>query len=74
MQTYQMEEDCKTCQKLATKWGRVRKEQDRIKRWKKENGSGRKASIAASEEIIDKLEKEINDLELKKWESRQCLN
>ena len=72
MMTYQMEEDCKLCQKLQTKWGRVQKEQERIKRWKKE--SGRKASIAASEELIEKLEQEINDLNARKYEQAMSLS
>lgn len=72
MVTYQMEENCKLCTKLETKWGRINKEKERIRRWKKEDRHGRKASIAASEEIIEGLEREINDLNVKKYEqSRQ---
>ena len=73
MATYQMEEQCKLCTKLETKWGRIRKEQDRIKRWKREDRHGRKASIAASEEIIDNLEREIADLNNRKYEASQQL-
>lgn len=69
MATYMMEEEkCKLCTRLATKWGRVQKEKDRIKRWKKE--SGRKASIEASEEIIQNLEMEMNDLEMSRQSCR----
>jgi polyhydroxyalkanoate synthesis regulator phasin len=73
MATYQMGEKCKLCTKLETKWGRIRKEQDRIKRWKKEDRHGRKASIAAAEEIIDNLEREIADLNNRKYEQSQHL-
>ncbi|KAH8816019.1 hypothetical protein F5884DRAFT_663946 [Xylogone sp. PMI_703] len=58
---------CKTCEKMETKYKRMRNEQDRIKRWKKE-GSSRKASIAASEETIAHLEQEIRELE---WQREQ---
>ena len=51
--------------KLQTKLGRVQKEQERIQRWRKEKG--RKASIEASEELIEKLEWEINDLNAQKY-------
>lgn len=71
MTTYQMEEQCKLCLKLETKYGRIRKEQDRIKRWKREDKHGRKASIAASEEIIDNLEREIADLNNRKYQAAQ---
>lgn len=73
MGTYQMEDKCKVCQKMETKWGRIQKEQERIKRWKKEDRHGRKASIAASEEIIENLSNEINDLELRRREQAQTL-
>ena len=60
MATYQMDDQCKLCTKLATKYGRIQKEKDRIRRWSKEKG--RSASIEASQETIDKLEGEVNDL------------
>lgn len=72
MVTYMMEnEKCKLCTKLETKWGRIQKEKERIRRWKKE--SGRKASIAASEEIIENLESEMNDLELRRQENLRSI-
>ncbi|PMD16144.1 hypothetical protein NA56DRAFT_322421 [Hyaloscypha hepaticicola] len=43
MARYQMEEKCKCCQKMETKYRRIRKEQERINRWRKEGG--RSASI-----------------------------
>ena len=72
MMTYQREDECKLCQKLQTKWGRVQKEQERIKRWKTE--SGRRASIAAAEDLIEKLEQEINDLNVRKYEQAMSLS
>lgn len=71
MMTYNVEEDCKLCQKLRTKWGRIQKERERIKRWKKE--SGRKASIANAEETIEKLEGEITELQQKKYDQEHNL-
>ena len=49
----------------------IQKEKERIRRWKKE--SGRKASIAASEEIIENLEIEMNDLELRRQENLRSI-
>jgi len=66
MNTYAIEDKCKLCIKIETKWGRIVKEQDRVKRWKKEDRHGRRASIAASEEAIEKLTGEMNDLVLKR--------
>jgi hypothetical protein len=62
MATYQMDEKCKFCVKVDTKRGRIRKEQERIKRWNKEDRHGRKASIAAAEDIIDNLENVVSGL------------
>jgi hypothetical protein len=66
MNTYQKVEKCKTCTKIDTKVGRVRKEQDRIHRWNKEqlqHVSQRPASIEAAERSIGTLEYEIPQLE-----------
>lgn len=71
MQTYQLGDKCKICQKLETKWRRILKEQERIKRWKKEGGRG--ASISASEEIIDDCSAEMNELEMHKQENKRSL-
>jgi hypothetical protein len=67
-----MEEKCNLCRKLDTKLGRIQKEKDRIRRWKKEKG--RTASIDASEEAIDKLEGEINDLYAQRYEQSRMLD
>ncbi|TAQ83883.1 hypothetical protein B7494_g7795 [Chlorociboria aeruginascens] len=58
---------CKLCIKIETKQNRIRKEEDRIARWSRENPKGRRASIEASEEIIRNLEQEISDI----WHQRQ---
>lgn len=60
MMTYQMEEQCKLCLKIETKYGRIQKEEERIKRWRREKNRG--ASIEASEVTIEKLTGEMNDL------------
>lgn len=66
MATYAGEEKCILCRKIETKYGRIRKEQVHVRRWQKE--SGRNASTAASVEIIEKLEREVEYL-LRKEES-----
>lgn len=66
MYTYQKAERCKTCEKITTKTGRLEKEQKRIDRWLKEervSGVRRTASIEASEDIIQHLAQEINQLQ-----------
>jgi hypothetical protein len=70
MNTIQKENKCKICTKIEVKHGRLRKEEDRIERWHKEEQRGhqRGASIDASKETINKLWDEINDLE---WERSQ---
>ncbi|KAK6595888.1 hypothetical protein H4I96_10207 [Botrytis cinerea] len=61
-------EKCKICTKIETKWGRIQKEQERVLRWKKENGKSRQHSIEASEEKIRDLQQEVNNLE---WQRSQ---
>ncbi|KAH8803402.1 hypothetical protein F5884DRAFT_805396 [Xylogone sp. PMI_703] len=63
---------CRTCEKIETKYNRMRNEQELIKRWKKE-GSSRKASIAASEDTINHLEQEIRELEWKREDMKLSL-
>lgn len=57
-------EDCKYCAKIQTKYGRIAKEQDRIKRWRSEGN--RRASIDASQSLIADLEREIWELNSKR--------
>ncbi|CAG8953608.1 hypothetical protein HYALB_00007447 [Hymenoscyphus albidus] len=68
MNTLEKPEKCKICTKIDTKEGRVRKEQDRINRWVKEEQRGhqRGASIEASQGTIEKLYLEIEELKYQK--------
>jgi len=61
MQTYEVKDKCKLCTKIDTKKRMIRKEQDRIKRWRHE--SGRRASIEKAEDEIQRLETEVYYLE-----------
>src|SRR5438046_1027877 len=54
---YELEDKCKFCIKIDSKLGKIRKEQDRIKRWQKEGH--RVASISAAEVHREQLEEEI---------------
>ncbi|KUJ18599.1 uncharacterized protein LY89DRAFT_550845, partial [Mollisia scopiformis] len=60
MEAYQLDEMCKYCKKVEIKSAKIRKEQDRIKRWC--NEGNRRASIEAAEENIAAIEREIMDL------------
>jgi len=61
MSTYRIQQKCKICDKMDTKWNRRRKEEERIKRWRKEGGKKR-ASIEAAEDNIKQLDTEIHNL------------
>jgi hypothetical protein len=69
MTTVPVPDNCKLCKKIEIKWGRIQKEQERIKRWKKENGKSRKHSIEASEQNVAELEDQIAQLQ---WERSQA--
>jgi hypothetical protein len=60
-ETYQLEDKCKYCLRIDVKKGKIRKEQERIKRWAKEGQ--RFFSIESSEVIIDSIENEIQELQ-----------
>jgi hypothetical protein len=62
---------CKICGLIATKLRRRQKEVERIKRWKSEGN--RKASIGASEDIIDDLDGIIYTLERERLKRRSHL-
>ena len=62
---------CKICDHIATKLRRRQKEIERIKRWKTERN--RKASIEASEDIIDQLNRDIYTLERERLKRRNHL-
>jgi hypothetical protein len=60
MNRYNLPEKCKICTKIDTKERAIRKEEERIRRWRKE--SGRNASIQKSQDDIYKLEADIQKL------------
>lgn len=60
MNRYQLPEKCKLCTKIDTKERSIRKEQERIRRWRKEHNRG--ASIAKAEQDIYDIEIEIQRL------------
>lgn len=68
MQTIEIGDKCRICQKIDTKKRSIRKEEEKIKRWNRE--SGRRASIAKAEEDIYRLQQEIYNLECER-QSRQ---
>lgn len=63
---------CKLCTKLDVKWNRIRKEQDRIRRWEKEGG--RKSSIEKAQQEIYDIEDEINELNRQRLEKSRSLS
>ena len=63
-ESYHVPEHCKYCVKIQTKYGRIAKEEDRIKRWRAEGN--RRASIDASQNAIAELEREIWELNSKR--------
>jgi predicted transcriptional regulator len=62
---------CRICDLIATKLRRRQKEVERIKRWKSE--INRKASIEASEDIIDDLDRITHTLERERLKRRSYL-
>lgn len=64
MQTIPKSEKCKLCKSIDTKQGRIRKEEDRIHRWIKEEQKGlvRGSSIEAAQMTIYNLQTEIYNL------------
>jgi len=76
MNTTRRPETCKTCQKIITKQGRVEKEKEKIRRWKREEQRGhqRRASIEAAEETIRDLDREIDELNAKRAYDYHSMN
>jgi hypothetical protein len=60
MNRYKLAEKCKICTKIDNKERAIRKEEERIRRWKKEHG--RSASVAKAEEDIYGLRCDIQRL------------
>jgi hypothetical protein len=68
MQTIEIGDKCRICQKIDTKKRSIRKEEEKIRRWSREHG--RRASIEKAEEDIYRLQQEIYNLECER-QSRQ---
>ncbi len=60
MNRYSLPEKCKICTKIDTKERAIRKEEDKIRRWRKE--TNRNASIQKSQDDIYRLETDIERL------------
>jgi hypothetical protein len=60
MNRYSLPTKCKICTKIDTKERSIRKEEERIRRWRKEHG--RSASIAKAEEDIYAIQCDIQRL------------
>jgi hypothetical protein len=56
-------QNCRLCEKIHTKVRSLKKEEEKINRWKNEKAN-RKASIEKSEDAIDQLNREIYALEV----------
>ena len=66
-----MPSPCKICERINTKLGRRKKEEDKIRRWRKEGG--RSASIDKAQAEIDELDREINKLERERRDKQRRL-
>lgn len=58
--TVQLQENCKHCNKIGIKKGKISKDQERIRRWTREGN--RRASIEQAREGIAQMEREIYEL------------
>jgi len=72
MNRYSLPTKCKICTKIDTKERSIRKEEERIRRWRKEHG--RKASIEKAEEDIYSLQLDIQRLMADRDEKRGTLS
>jgi predicted RNA-binding Zn-ribbon protein involved in translation (DUF1610 family) len=73
MTSISVHQKCPKCEKIAIKYNRIAKEEERIKRWTREGAKHRKASIAASQDIIRDLNHDISKLEKERNERRRQL-
>lgn len=71
MNSYQLMDKCKLCQKIATKERAIKSEDDRITRWYKEGG--RTHSINKALETVNYLQGEISKLQVEVMEKRRSL-
>jgi hypothetical protein len=69
MGTYDNPEKCRLCTKIDTKNRSIRKEEEKIKRWRHE--SGRSASIEKAEDTVYGLKQEIYRLEVERYNKSQ---
>lgn len=74
LESLAVDEKCRICQSLDAKHRRKAREQERIDRWKRDNGKGRKASIDASEEIMKDLDRDIAKLMKERCDMQMKLN
>jgi len=74
MQNIPLRNKCRICDKLEVKYNRKAKEEDRIRRWNKESNKHRKASIEASEDIIEGLNRDIAKLYQERRDRLNILN
>jgi hypothetical protein len=63
MNLHRLPEKCKTCTKVGVKWGRIRKEEERIQRWKTEEGRVKATPPNPAWTIIEDLQVEIANLQ-----------
>lgn len=71
MACYANPDKCKICIKIETKKRSIRKEEDRIHRWRKE--ASRSASIDKAMDTIDHLTYEIENLTEEKEKKKRTL-
>lgn len=72
MKTLPNSEKCRLCLKIETKQRNIKKEEERIRRWRHE--SGRSASIEKSEGIVYQLEQDIYKLGAEVYARKKSLN
>ncbi|KAI9745141.1 MAG: hypothetical protein M1818_001419 [Claussenomyces sp. TS43310] len=73
MQAQHVRTLCRICEKIEVKLSRLRKEEDKIRRWEKEGANHRKASIEKAEDEIDELNRAIDKLEKERQDRNRRL-
>ncbi|KAH8587142.1 hypothetical protein B0O99DRAFT_601960 [Bisporella sp. PMI_857] len=71
MQTYQVPDKCRICQKIDTKNRAIQKEVEKIKRWRREPNRG--ASIEKAENDIERHTYDLQRLEMDRYNKQQEL-
>ena len=72
MNRYSVPVSCKICTKIETKLASIRKEEERIRRWRKEHG--RPASIVKAEDDIYAYQCDIQRLIQERYEKRDTFD